>query len=40
VNRQDWRVCELTQKGVGSRGLSRGRYTDNEHTLHLFDRMV
>ena len=22
VNRQDWHVCELTQKGVGSRGFS------------------
>ena len=40
VNRQDWHVCELTQKGVGSRGFSRGRYTANEHTVHLFDRMV
>jgi len=40
VNRQDWRVCELTQKGVGSRGFSRGRYTANEHTVHLFDRML
>ena len=40
VNRQDWRVCELTQKGVGSRGFSRGRYTGNEHTVHLFDRML
>ena len=40
VNRQDWRVCELTQKGVGSRGFSRGRYTANEHTVHLFDRMI
>ena len=40
VNRQDWRVCELTQQGVGSRGFSRGRYTANEHTVHLFDRMI
>jgi Rieske 2Fe-2S family protein len=40
VNRQDWRVCELTQKGVGSRGFSRGRYTANEHTVHLFDQML
>ena len=40
VNRQDWRVCELAQKGVGSRGFSRGRYTVNEHTVHRFDRMV
>ncbi len=37
VNRQDWRVCELTQKGVGSRGFRRGRYTANEHTVHAFD---
>jgi len=40
VNRQDWHVCELTQRGVGSRGFSRGRYTANEHTVHLFDRML
>jgi len=40
VNRQGWRVCELTQQGVGSRGFSRGRYTANEHTVHRFDRMV
>ena len=40
VNRQDWRVCELAQLGVGSRGFSRGRYTANEHTVHVFDRMV
>jgi glycine betaine catabolism A len=40
VNRQDWRVCELTQKGVGSRGFRRGRYTANEHTVHAFDRMM
>jgi Rieske 2Fe-2S family protein len=40
VNRQDWRVCELTQQGVGSRGYRRGRYTANEHTVHAFDQMV
>ena len=40
VNRQDWHVCELTQKGVGSRGFERGRYTANEHTVHAFDVMV
>src|SRR4051794_41872448 len=27
VNRQDWGVCELTQKGIGSRGYVRGRFT-------------
>ena len=40
VNRQDWHVCELTQKGVGSRGYRPGRYTTSEGTVHDFDRMV
>ena len=40
VNRQDWRVCALVQRGVASRGFSRGRYTANEHTVHAFDAMV
>ena len=40
VNRQDWEVCELTQKGVGSRGYVRGRYTESEVDVHAFDRMV
>ena len=40
VNRQDWHVCELTQKGVGSRGYRPGRYTASEGTVHDFDRMV
>jgi phenylpropionate dioxygenase-like ring-hydroxylating dioxygenase large terminal subunit len=40
VNRQDWEVCELTQKGIGSRGYVRGRYSAAEITVHNFDRMV
>jgi Rieske 2Fe-2S family protein len=40
VNRQDWAVCELMQKGVGSRGYVRGRFTAAETTVHNFDRMV
>ena len=40
VNREDWRVCELTQKGVSSRGFTPGRYSDNEDDTHAFDRMV
>jgi Rieske 2Fe-2S family protein len=40
VNRQDWHVCELTQRGVGSRGYTPGRYTAVESTVHEFDRMV
>jgi Rieske 2Fe-2S family protein len=40
VNREDWRVCELTQKGMASRGFSPGRYSDTEDDTHAFDRMV
>ena len=40
VNRQDWRVCELSQLGLGSRGYTPGRYTEREGTVHRFDRMV
>ena len=40
VNRQDWHVCALAQRGVGSRGYRAGRYTAVEHTVHAFDRMV
>jgi glycine betaine catabolism A len=40
VNRQDWEVCELTQKGVGSRGYRRGRFTSAEITVHQFAQMV
>jgi len=40
VNRQDWHVCELVQRGIGSRGHVPGRYTDNELTVHAFDQLV
>ncbi|MFN8160122.1 MAG: aromatic ring-hydroxylating dioxygenase subunit alpha [Solirubrobacterales bacterium] len=40
VNREDWHVCELTQKGVASRGYSPGRYAIDEDDTHAFDRMV
>jgi glycine betaine catabolism A len=40
VNRQDWHVCELVQRGVGSRGHRPGRYTATEHTVHAFDQLV
>ena len=40
VNREDWHVCELTQKGVRSRGYSAGRYTTHEGDVHAFDTMV
>jgi glycine betaine catabolism A len=40
VNREDWHVCELTQKGVRSRGYVAGRYTTHEGDVHEFDSMV
>jgi Rieske 2Fe-2S family protein len=40
VNREDWRVCEMTQRGLASRGYTAGRYTDHEGDTHAFDRMV
>jgi Rieske 2Fe-2S family protein len=40
VNRQDWHVCELVQRGIGSRGHRAGRYTATEQTVHAFDQLV
>jgi glycine betaine catabolism A len=40
VNREDWHVCELAQKGVGSRGYTAGRYSTHEGDVHAFDVMV
>ena len=40
TNRQDWYVCELAQKGAGSRGYTAGRYSLEETDTHAFDRMV
>ena len=40
TNRQDWYVCELAQKGAGSRGYTSGRYSLEETDTHAFDRMV
>jgi Rieske 2Fe-2S family protein len=40
VNTEDWRVCELSQMGVGSRGYTAGRYSADESDVHAFDRMV
>ena len=40
VNGEDWHVCELSQKGVASRGYSAGRYSAEEHDVHAFDAMV
>jgi Rieske 2Fe-2S family protein len=40
VNREDWEVCRLTQRGLGNRGLQAGRYTSQEDDVHRFDAMV
>lgn len=40
VNLEDWRVCELTQKGVASSHYTAGRYTTHEGDTHSFDRMI
>ena len=40
TNRQDWRVSELTQLGMKSRGYSPGPYSAREDLLHAFDRWV
>jgi Rieske 2Fe-2S family protein len=40
VNREDWHVCELTQKGVRTRGYVPGRYSAEEIDVHAFDVMV
>jgi Rieske 2Fe-2S family protein len=37
TNRQDWRVCELSQLGVGSRAYTPGPYAHAESLLHAFD---
>jgi glycine betaine catabolism A len=38
TNRQDWRVNELTQAGIGSRSYTPGPYAREEGLLHAFDR--
>jgi glycine betaine catabolism A len=40
VNREDWHVCELTQKGVRTRGYALGRYSAEEVDVHAFDVMI
>jgi Rieske 2Fe-2S family protein len=40
VNREDWHVCELSQKGVRTRGYALGRYSAEEVDVHAFDVMV
>lgn len=37
TNRQDWHVCELSQRGVSSRGYTPGPYAQAEGLLWEFD---
>jgi len=38
TNRQDWNVCELSQKGISSRAYIPGPYSNLESLLAAFDR--
>jgi Rieske 2Fe-2S family protein len=40
VNKQDWYVCELQQKGLATRNYTAGRYSAEEVDVHAFDLMV
>jgi len=40
VNREDWHVCALTQRGMASSAFVPGRYTIQEGDVHEFDVMV
>jgi Rieske 2Fe-2S family protein len=40
VNREDWHVCQLTQRGMTSPSFVPGRYTTQEDDVHDFDVMV
>jgi phenylpropionate dioxygenase-like ring-hydroxylating dioxygenase large terminal subunit len=40
TNRQDWRVCELSQAGIASRAYTPGPYSNREDLLYAFDRMI
>ena len=38
TNKQDWHICELSQRGVQSRAYTPGPYSDLESVLAAFDR--
>lgn len=40
VNREDWRVAELSQLGISSRAYTPGPYSKREELLQAFDREV
>jgi Rieske 2Fe-2S family protein len=40
INRQDWRVCELTHRGTASKYARAGRYSETEDLVHDFDAFI
>jgi len=40
TNREDWRIVELAQRGIGSRAYTPGPYSPREELLHGFDEIV
>jgi Rieske 2Fe-2S family protein len=40
TNREDWKICELSQAGIKSRAYRPGPYSHRETLLHAFDEMV
>ncbi len=40
TNREDWRIVELSQAGIGSRAYTPGPYSAREELLEAFDRVV
>jgi Rieske 2Fe-2S family protein len=40
TNSQDWHVCELQQRGTRSRSRVAGRDSNQEDSVHAFDKMV
>ena len=40
TNKEDWKICELSQAGIKSRAYQPGPYSNRETLLHAFDEMV
>jgi Rieske 2Fe-2S family protein len=40
TNREDWKICELSQAGIQSRAYQPGPYSHREQLLYAFDQMV
>jgi len=40
TNKEDWKICELSQAGIQSRAYRPGPYSNREALLHAFDQMV